>query len=216
MIVGRDLLTDRPAESAAFYAALFGWTARDGRLWRGDEPLAGLVPLDPDIGWPAHWVPYVRVPDVTAALGRVLTQRGSVLMPPEAAPGGEWAVVADPDGTPLGLTTAGAMAELPMELWCEDDAVRGFYARVFGWTARVADMGALGAGWVLSEGFTPRMTLLRTPLDPPGCWVPWVEGDVELVSRLARVRLGPLTLEGVGRVVILEDPGGAVIGCLEA
>ena len=161
MIVGRDLLTDRPGESVVFYAALFGWQARDGRLWRGDQPIAGLVPLEADLGWPAHWVPYVRVPDVGMAVGRVVAGRGAVLAPPEETPGGVWAVVADPEGAPLGLATAGSMAPLPMELWCEDDAVRGFYARTFGWTARVADMGALGAGWGLWEAGELRATVLQ-------------------------------------------------------
>ncbi|MCB9689277.1 MAG: VOC family protein [Alphaproteobacteria bacterium] len=93
----------------AFYAELFGWklvrmpdmeyhtTAPD---WTGVPGGVGKAPEGP--GWTTF---YVQVDDVAAAIERATTQGGRVLMPKTELPGGTTiAVVADPEGHPIGLS----------------------------------------------------------------------------------------------------------------
>ena len=63
----------------------------------------GIGPSLPDSPWCTRL--YVRVDDLQAYLDRAVELGGAVLMPPAALPGdfGSFAVIADPDGQPVGL-----------------------------------------------------------------------------------------------------------------
>lgn len=224
--VWHDLMATDPAGAAAFYGELFGWTCRDGRFWRGGDAIAGLVALDPDLGWPAHWLGYVDVPDVEAVLGKVLAYGATPLHPPTEAGEGTFAVLADPDGALLGLVS-GAPAAAPYgpgaivwdELVADDDGIRGFYGRALGYSVGASDMGALGAGWVLRVDGLPVASILARAGWPQPMWVPFVAGDPDVA--VAKVEaLGGAVLQGIvelsegGRFCLLADPGGAVFGVL--
>ena len=70
----------------------------------GDDAIGGGIgPSLPDS--PAGTKVYVRVDDLQAYLDRAVELGGAVLMPPAPLPGdfGSFAVIADPDGQPVGL-----------------------------------------------------------------------------------------------------------------
>jgi predicted enzyme related to lactoylglutathione lyase len=105
-VMGRDL-----EALSAFYAELFGWRLQ--RLpgppyvatepgWDGLPGGVGQAPQGP--GWTTF---YVKVDDVPAAVARAERQGGRVLMPPVALPDGVTvAVIADPEGHPVGLSAS--------------------------------------------------------------------------------------------------------------
>ena len=226
-----------PAVSRAFYAALFGWGVDDGdrprfRLpSRGvgpSAPIGAILPLDPDLGWPSHWLSYVAAPDVDRAAARVLSAGGEVLHPPTEIPGvGRFVVCADPLGALFGalsIDAAGSPGAVgPVERdargsigWNElltgDDGVRGFYEAVFGYTSLP------GHGWVLLSEGEARAGVRRSSRVVPPAWVPYVGvDDVEAAVERA-VELGATVLErpvrvpDLGRFALLADPLGAVVG----
>ncbi|MDP2312325.1 MAG: VOC family protein [Pseudomonadota bacterium] len=231
--VWHDLMCTDPAAAAGFYAELFGWTCKNGRFLREGTPVAGIVALDPDLGWPSHWLPYVAVDDVDAAVGKGMAHGGMPLLPPADAPdsaagsGGRFAVLADPGGAAFGLVRGSAPAVATGvgaitwdELLTDDDAVRSFYARALGYAVGVADMGPLGAGWALKAGGEARASILASPLATPPIWVAYVSvADVGAVLAKVeplggRVVLAAVEIEGVGTVALVEDPTGAIVGLL--
>ena len=107
-----EIISADPTRAQAFYATLFGWTLADGgspdyRLvdtGAGDDAIGGGIgPSLPES--PAGTKVYVRVDDLQAYLARAVELGGAVLMPPAPLPGdfGSFAVIADPDGQPVGL-----------------------------------------------------------------------------------------------------------------
>lgn len=226
--VWHDLMSTDPAVAAGFYGELFGWTCKAGRFWRGGEAVAGIVALDPDLGWPSHWLGYVEVADIDGVVGKAMAYGAMPLHPPTEAGEGKFAVIADPDGALLGLVSGGAASKAPPigpgaivwdELLTEDDAVRGFYARALGYAVGASNMGALGAGWVLRVEGLPVASILRSPLGMPPFWLPYVAGDpdaaaAKVVAAGGRVLQDVVEIEETGRFVVLADPHGAAFGVL--
>lgn len=98
-----------PDAAAAFYGAVYGWTASDtpaGRMFASSgTPVAHVGPIEPEVR--AHWIPYVVVEDLPAALARAEAAGGAVLLPPLPVPGmGRFGVIADPGKVPLALYQA--------------------------------------------------------------------------------------------------------------
>lgn len=102
-----ELLARRPAEAAAFYAAVLGWSHAEvptpmgeyHLFRRGDRDAAGLLPMPPEAKGPSMWLVYVYTRDVEASQARVKELGGKVLRPSASMPGiGQLAVVADPLG----------------------------------------------------------------------------------------------------------------------
>jgi uncharacterized protein len=103
-VMGRDL-----DALSAFYGELFGWSLQ--RL--PDMPYAtsgcdqsglpgGVGQAPEGSGWTTF---YVKVEDVAAAIRRAEQGGGRVLMPPHTLPDGVTiAVIADPEGHPVGLS----------------------------------------------------------------------------------------------------------------
>lgn len=224
--VWHDLMSPDPAGAAVFYGELFGWACRDGRFWRGGDAVAGLVALDPDLGWPAHWLGYLDVADVEALLGKLCAYGAVPLHPPTDAGEGTFAVLADPDGALLGLV-GGTERAAPYGpgafVWDErcgdDDTVRGFYARALGYSVGPSDMGALGAGWVLRVDGVPVASLLARPDWPQPEWIPFVAGDpdacVAKIEALGGAVVQPVVeLAEGGRFCVLADPTGARFGVM--
>ncbi len=96
-----------------FYQQVTGLKVADGpypMLLDGEQPVGGLVGPRPDApGWPSggpepHWIAYIAVDDVDAAVDRALELGGKVLLPPTDVPGiGRAAVLKDPQGAPFGI-----------------------------------------------------------------------------------------------------------------
>lgn len=97
-----DLLTPDVDGSIAFYRELFGWEiagipGAEGQYWsiaNGDSQNGGLMPLPPG-GHPA-WNLYFAVTETGAAMARATELGGHVVMGPMQVPGGQFAIIRDP------------------------------------------------------------------------------------------------------------------------
>lgn len=119
--LGWKQLNARDPEAAKrFYAEVFGWSAQDVPAANGAPytmwslpggPVAGLLPMPPDVpaDAPPHWLTYFVVADVAASHALAL-ERGSrsFVKPREVHGGGTIAVIADPQGAIVGLSSAPA------------------------------------------------------------------------------------------------------------
>lgn len=96
-----------------FYGELFGWTfdlSGDfpgyGMVKAGSDGIPGGVGQTPEgPGWLTF---YVEVEDIDASIAQATARGGKVLMPPMELPDTWVAVVSDPEGRPLGLSSAKA------------------------------------------------------------------------------------------------------------
>jgi predicted enzyme related to lactoylglutathione lyase len=95
-------------KAESFYAGLFGWKLQPApdmayTLFNvGSLPSGGMMQAEPD-GTP-HWVPYVGVGDIHAAVARAQALGATVRRPVGEVPGyGLIAVLGDPAGSPIGV-----------------------------------------------------------------------------------------------------------------
>ncbi len=108
-----EVVSSDAPRAQRFYGELFGWSVTP------DPELGGYALVDTGAGQdgvPGGIGPsqtsgdtgvkiYVRVPDLQASLDRAAELGGTPLLPPTDLPGGfgRIAVLADPDGNPVGL-----------------------------------------------------------------------------------------------------------------
>lgn len=108
-----EVLSEDHERAQEFYARLFGWqVAADPAMGgyglvdtgAGEGAISGAIGPAPSPGDAGVKI-YVRVPDLQAALDRAEELGGKALVPPTDLPGdyGRFAVLADPDGNPVGL-----------------------------------------------------------------------------------------------------------------
>ncbi len=246
-----ELMTSDLTAAEAFYATVIGWTAADSGMSgfrysifsAGETGVAGAMTLPEELcaaRVPPHWIGYVRVEDVDAALPRLIAAGGSVHRPAADIPGvGRFAVVADPGGAALCLfreampAPARDPAEVPTgpagtcppgrvgwhELQAHDgDAAFAFYAALFGWSeVERMDMGAMGFYRLFATG-GPAVggMMTRIPEAPRPFWLYYfgVEALDAAVDRLSaaggRVVMGPMEVPGGAWIVQAFDPQGAM------
>ncbi len=98
----------------AHYAKMCGWTyqgmemGEGGTYWvasLGDKMIAGIMAKEAiphDV--PPHWLVYLEVKDIAAAVKDAAETGGKILREPFTVPGvGQIAIVAEPSGAGLGL-----------------------------------------------------------------------------------------------------------------
>lgn len=120
-----ELMTTDSTAAQAFYRALIGWDIHSMSMddptqeassdetsyviWMaGETPAGGMFQMSGDAfkGVPAHWMTYIRVDDVDAAVAKTKDLGGAVHKDPCDVPGvGRIAIIADPQGAALGLIT---------------------------------------------------------------------------------------------------------------
>ena len=105
------------------------------------------------------------------------------------------------------------------------DKARDFYTGVLGWDADVMDVG-MGPYTVFKVGDRPVAGLMAKPPEGPAAsaptaWTSYVTVD-DVDARAARVAeaggvvlAGPMDIPTVGRMAILQDPTGGVIGIMK-
>ena len=92
-----ELMTTGIEGAKVFYANVVGWGTRDASMpglayslfTVGDAPVAGLMNLPEDArrtGATPHWIGYVGVDDVDAAVDRIKQLGGAVHVPPTDVP----------------------------------------------------------------------------------------------------------------------------------
>ena len=238
--VWNDLLTKDLPAARAFYASMFGWTfreqTREGRPYLIAElegkPVAGLLDVHDMKDANAQWVSFVSVPDVDAVAEQMRAAGGTVLVAPRAVKvGGRAAVVADPQGAPIGLArlTGGDPAD-PAEpvigrfFWAEYLAKDGplaleFYKKLLGYDAAESDSGE-GMHYFVLKHDRPRAGLFQLPDSVTGVrpnWLPYVRvADPAASADKAKSLGGKVILEPSperrkGTLAIVTDPGGAAL-----
>jgi uncharacterized protein len=111
--IWHELMTTDTEGAQEFYHEVAGLTTAPGpypMLVAGERPIGGLIgpgpegPVWPSGGPQPHWIPYLAVPDVDAALRRAQELGGEVLVPATDIPGfGRVAVLRDPQGAGFGV-----------------------------------------------------------------------------------------------------------------
>ena len=112
-----ELLTTDPEACKKFYGEVVGWKSREMDMGNGakytivkvgDKDAGGIMKMDgPQFeGVPPHWMTYIAVDDVDAALKRTTANGGEVRVPAFDVPGvGRIGVIADPTGAMVSLMT---------------------------------------------------------------------------------------------------------------
>jgi predicted enzyme related to lactoylglutathione lyase len=223
--------TVEPADSAKFYGALFGWDITDSSVdgysmfYLGDRAVAGMRERGP-----AGWLPYIATDDLSATVGAVLENGGSVLDgPAELSDAAQTAVLGDPTGAPLGLwqrrRLAGAQVLNELGSVCWADLATGdpggataFYGKVFGWAGQAVSTasGTPYTEWYRDDRYVAGMfdTGARAAAAAAPHWTVNVLVDdcarvVAQACGLGGRALLPPTDVGAGMYAQLTDPHGA-------
>ncbi|MGP0009974.1 MAG: VOC family protein, partial [Methylocella sp.] len=210
-----ELMTTDIESAKAFYANVVGWGTRDAAMpglayslfTVGDTPVAGLMNLPEDMrrtGATPHWIGYVGVDDVDAAVDRIKQLGGAVHVPPTDVPNiSRFSVVVDPQMATLtlvqGLKPGQAQsAELGKpgcvswhELLAADwEKAFAFYGELFGWQKADADIGPMGTYQLFSvEGQTIGGMFTKPPMVPVPFWLYYFSvGDIDAAAE--RVKAG--------------------------
>jgi uncharacterized protein len=239
-----ELVTTDPEAGAGFYSKVFGWNAQPfsadpnyTMLTKGQSPVGGARVVDKDplaakVG--ANWLTYVGVPDITAALAAVEAHGGRIIEPVTALPSdsGRYAVIADPEGSTVGVfepgagMAGGANPSAGTVAWHElraDDVVAAlqFYQTIFGWEVlRSVPMGGdVGTYYLFGIGNTQMGGAFKRPKDLPPNWprwlvylaVPSVTAAVEAgLAAGGKLLNGPHEVPGGNCMAQIADPHGVV------
>jgi predicted enzyme related to lactoylglutathione lyase len=237
-IVWRNLRTSDPIAAAAFYSEVIGWrtasTAGTHLTLAGPRGVFGNISRISDEdrrrGVLPYWAPTVAVTDVDATVQRVTSAGGRVYVEPNGAPGVRFAVIGDPGGAALDVTSLVGDATLHdssepgdfhggLLTTSDGDAEVRFYGDIFGWR-RTKESGETAV--TLARGRTEICTLSVVPSEPVSSWLLYVEvSDLDAAIRRAvsgggSVGRAPVPVPDGGRVVELVDPQGAHFGLHEA
>jgi len=235
--VWHDLMTRDVAAARRFYGELLGWRFEDVK--RGDrpyvlarsgsDPVAGIVDINhyPDAG--AQWISFMAVEDVDKAVGVVKSAGGTVLLDAlDLKPVARVAVIADPQGAPLGLARLWKdrpemVKPIARQFFWDEylarDAAQAldFYKRLAGYQSTISDT-RLGVEYHVLQNSRKRAGLFQLPATATGIlpnWLPYVLVDdpqalASRVSGLGGTVILPAAPERRnGTLVIIKDPSGA-------
>lgn len=242
-IVWHDLLTPDITVAMDFYAKLLGWEYHIEHavncVWHpgeADYPLimanatahGGLVEVRPET--PSHWLAYVEVADVDAAVAQAQTLGSTIERTPFNIPGvGRSAVIRDPQGAVVCLTISTHHFSPPRGTFLQEvlltadvEAAQSFYQSLFGWQIR--DIGAnpfgLATQFVSPEGSAIAGVLeYSSGVFHGAVWVPCLATtDSEMTLTQAQT-LGASPYPHGSYLcqqapTLLADPTGAVFGLL--
>lgn len=233
-----DLMTKDVSAAKRFYGDLLGWRFEDAK--RGDLPyvlaragtevVGGIVDVTSLANAGAQWLSFLSVEDVDRAVTVVESDGGNVLVPPRNGALARVAVVADPQGAPLGLAQLRRDVPDPLEpaphhfFWQEylardANQALSFYKRLAGYDSAILET-RLGVDYHLLRTTRPRaglFTLPPTVVDVQPNWLPYVLVDdpAALAARVqglgGRVLVPAAPERRNGSLVVIADPGGAVL-----
>ena len=243
-IVRHDLMCTDPAAAVAFYAALFGWQVTElqvmgftvRRLTLGDRVLGAIMPFDPKLGVPSHWVPYMQVENVDEACRRVGELGGEVCMGAMDIPPGRFALTSDPSGglfspfTPKQSVPA-MPSPAPPGAFCWDELLStdpegaiAFYEALFGWKPERNAMPDGATYTVMRRGPAMAAGVMARPARATfrSSWLPYIAtANVDATAERARglgamITTPPADIPGIGRFAVLADPAAARFALLSA
>jgi predicted enzyme related to lactoylglutathione lyase len=235
-----DLVTPDTTQSRDFYRALFGWEFEAISTDRGryelirheGRALGGL--FQPSAAQTsALWLSALSVQDIDSAT-TYATNRGSrIVLPKRELPElGSRVLLQDPQGALIVLlqTNAGDPADEPvavgeffwLDLFTSDtEAAATFYAGLAGYEVDTRQFDTLTRRVLASQGYARAgIAPLPEQVDRPG-WLPYVLVDdvSATVDRARQLGGEPMVLPNRalldGRLAVLADPNGGIIGILE-
>ena len=235
--VWHDLLTKDVPAAKRFYGELFGWrfedTSRGDRPYViarvGNAPVAGFIDINGIADAGTQWLGFMAVANVDTAVA-LFQSGGKVLVQPRDLPLARVAVVADPQGAPLGLAQLRKDTALPTQptanhfFWQEylaRDASQAidFYKRVAGYTPAVSD-SRLGVEYHVLKKARGGAGLFQLPAnvaDVQPNWLPYVLVNdaaalaTRVTSQGGRVVVAAAPERRNNSLVVVADPGGAVL-----
>jgi predicted enzyme related to lactoylglutathione lyase len=236
--VWHDLLTKDVAGARRFYGELLGWRFEDTK--RGDRPyviarsgataVAGIVDVSGIADAGTQWLSFMAVANVDAAVALFQSGGGKVLVQPRDLPLARAAVVADPQGAPLGLAQLRRDVPNPAQptashfFWQEylaRDAGQAldFYKKVAGYTPAISDT-RLGVEYHVLKKARGGAGLFQLPAnvtDVQPNWLPYVLVN-DAASLAARVTAlgGKVVVPAAperrnSSMIVVADPAGAVL-----
>ena len=181
-----DLMTSDPGKAQPFYQQVAGWGTQpfnsDYSMWTvNGKPIGGVMDL-PRAGVPPHWIGYVAVPDVDAAVRQTESLGGKAHVPGTDIPNvGRFAILADPQGAVFAVFAGNApeQGDKPVagdfswhELATTDyKAAFAFYQALVGWeTIAEHDMGPMGIYFIFGRNGTQLGGMFNKPTEMP--WPP--------------------------------------------
>ncbi|MCI0574372.1 MAG: VOC family protein [Myxococcaceae bacterium] len=229
-----ELRTTVPVAARAFYAEVAGWQVEqsgESSIFRlGKDPVGRLVELPERArarGAPAHWLGHVCVDDVDASVQRMVALGGQQLGPvQQAVDGGRVAVIRDPQGAVLALSSRRDVWSRGGVAWHElhttdREQAWSTYAELFGWKAtETLSLGPeVGPYQMFSwAGAERSVGAMASTARAPHVHTHWLfyltvadlDGALAKLRALGgRVLNGPMQVRGGDRVAQCEDPQGA-------
>lgn len=242
-----ELMTTDVEIARAFYASVVGWGTRNAStpdfayslFAVGDSPVSGLVNVPEDArrtGATPHWIGYVGVDNVDAAVDRIKQLGGAVYVAPADVPDiSRFSIVADPQMATLalvkgmesgrahsaGLDTPGRVGWHEL-LATDREKAFAFYGQLFGWQKADSHFGAMGK----YQGFSVGGEMIGGMFTKPGIlplpfWLYYFNVD-DIQAAATRVEAGggqilygPTAVPSGAWIVHCTDPQGAIFGLLD-
>jgi predicted enzyme related to lactoylglutathione lyase len=188
-------------------------------------------------GVPPHWMLYIATDNVDQSTTRAAELGGTVFAGPfDVMDKGRMSVIQDPTGAMFCLWTSntsqgiGIAGEPGTFCWADQNshdraAAQKFYGGLLGWTFS-AGQGKDPAGYLHIEnhgqpiGGLPPSEMV--PADAPSHWLIYYlvtncDASTDKAKILGgQVLMGPMTIEGAGRMSVLKDPQGAVFAIFQS
>ncbi|MGO9574627.1 MAG: VOC family protein [Terriglobales bacterium] len=187
-------------------------------------------------GVPPHWMIYITVESADAAAAKAQQLGGKVFAPAfDFMDAGRMAVIQDPTGAVFcvwqpkkntGIRIANVHGTLCWADLSTPDAKRAsdFYSGLFGWQVAADPKDPSGYlhiknGEHFIGGIPP--AAYRPPGVPPHWMAYFQVDDVDATATKAKemgakLRLAPMTMEGVGRFSVIADPQGATFAIFKS
>ena len=240
-----DLGSPDSDASAAFYGALFGWTATEAgpveetggyRMFLKDgKMVAGLGPGGE--GQPVYWNTYLSADDVDKSTQLAKANGATVIVEPmDVMDAGRMAILADPSGAIVSLWQAGQhegaeLVNVPgtfswSELLTRDvEGAKRFYREAFGIQSTEFPMGDGPPYTVIEVGGRGVGGIMglgdQYPPELPNCWLTYFAVDDADATVKQATALGgsvmsePFDVPTVGRIAWLLGPHGELFAIIK-
>ncbi len=241
-VIWRETMTKDLEQAKRFYAALFAWSYVDldmgpggayPQIQVGGKSIGGMMQMQPGMAMPPYWTSYVLVADVDAACAAATAGGGSVPWGPVDVPGvGRMAMVGGPDGAMLSLIRPTSHDAPPVAppvpgefCWetltaADVDQAKAFWPTVCPW---VVSRGANIDTFAVGEGMENQVADIQSAATAggPPSWLTYVVVEKIEPTTARAVELGgqvflpAMAIPNVGRIAVIADDQGAVLGLFE-
>ena len=238
-----ELMTTEMSAAESFYKPVVGWTTTpfDGAgmpysMWtRGDGvPVGGVMTLPDELKTqqvPPHWLMYIGVDKLEAAVAHATRLGGSTVSPVITVPDvGRMQVLKDPQGAAFAIYEPASAPQSPEgppqdgdpswhELYTTDSAAAmSFYGELFGWKATESmDMGPMGVYRMFgrsTESIGGMMNKVDDMANMPTAWLIYFKVDRadaaadRVKAHGGAVLNGPMEVPGGDWILQCADPQG--------